>query len=118
MRWILVKVAINAAALWAAAALVTGIELTSEFWGVVGVAVWFGLVNAIIRPVARFLSFPFLIVTLGLFTLVINAAMLLLTDWLSVGLQVSGFTTALLGALVVSLVSWVLSVFLPEKDRD
>ena len=84
----LLKIAINGLALWAAAALVDGITLadgasttTSKVLTIAVVAAVFGLVNAVVRPVAKFFGFPFLIVTLGLFIFVINAAMLALTRY-------------------------------------
>jgi len=115
IRWL-----INAAALWAAAELVSGIGY--EGWpALLIVALIFGLVNALIRPILRLLTCPLQILTLGLFTIVINALMLLLTSWLAeqfnIAFWVSGFwPDAVLGALVVSAVSIVLSIFL--KDRD
>jgi putative membrane protein len=84
------------------------------------VAVIFGLVNAVIRPVVRLLALPLYLLTLGLITFVINALMLLLTSWLSgqTALQfgVDGFGTALLASLVVTVVSWVLNLVLPGRD--
>ena len=115
IRWL-----INAAALWAAAELVSGIGY--ESWpALLIVALIFGLVNALIRPILKLLTCPLQILTLGLFTIVINALMLLLTSWLAgqfnIAFWVEGFwPDAVLGALVVSAVSIVLSIFL--KDRD
>ena len=114
IRWL-----INAAALWAAARLVSGIGY--EGWpALLIVALIFGLVNALIRPILKLLTCPLQILTLGLFTIVINALMLL-TSWLAeqfhIAFWVGGFwPDAVLGALVVSAVSIVLSIFL--KDRD
>jgi putative membrane protein len=74
-------------------------------------------VNALVRPVVKLLSLPFIIVTLGLLIFVINALMLLLTSWLAgqlgVGFHVSGFWTAVVGAVIVSVVTWVLDLALP-----
>ena len=78
MRLIL-KLLINAAALWAAGELITGIDLDGDFWTILLVALIFGLVNTFIKPILKVLSFPVIILTIGLFTLVINAAMLGLT---------------------------------------
>ena len=109
-----IRVLINAVALWAAASIIDGIDLSSRFVSVLAVAIVFGLVNAFLKPIAKLLAFPFVVVTLGLFTVVVNAAMLLVTDWLSAGLEVDGFGSALLGAIVISIVSWLLSIFIPE----
>ena len=113
---------INAIALAAAAYFVPGIEITDDrAWVVVAVmAVIFGLVNALIRPLVKFLTCLINIFTLGLFTLVINALMLLLTGWiagqLDVGFLVDGFLPAFLGALLISIVSFVLSLILRDDD--
>lgn len=111
-----IRLAVNACALWAAAYFIDGIYLTDSFGGVLVVALVFGLVNALIKPVVAFFSFPFIILTLGLFTLVVNALMLLLTDALTSNLMVAGFGTAVLGSIVISIVSVVLSNVLGDDD--
>lgn len=111
---IVIRVLINAAALWVAARLIDGITLSDRVVTILIVAAIFGLVNAVVRPVVTVLTFPITLLTLGLFILVINAAMLLLTDWLSDGIRVDGFGDALLGGIVISVVSWFLSVFLDD----
>jgi len=118
-RWLII-----ANALMAAVYLVPGIDVVGSN-GLVAVAVMavvLGLLNAIIRPIMKLLSCGLIILTLGLFTLVINAAMFLLASWITgligYGLTVHGsFLTAFLAALVVSIVSWVLNIFLPDKKR-
>ena len=124
----LVRVGINAVALWVAALVVPGVELgeTGSAWTarvvtIVLVALLFGLINAVIRPIAKFFSFPFIVLTLGLFTFVVNAFMLQITEWISdaVGLSfhIEHFWwDAVLAAVVITLVSWVLSVVLPDDD--
>jgi putative membrane protein len=124
----LIKVAVNAVALWVAAWLLPGIgfgdgKFGSKFATVLLVAVVFGVVNAIVKPVAKFLSFPFIILTLGLFTFIVNAFMLQLTEWISEPLGLSFtidefFWDAVLGALVVTIVSMVLNWVLPDGDDD
>ena len=120
----LVKVVVNAAALAVAAWLLAGISVRDGRVGqqlltILLVGLVFGLVNAVVRPVVTILSLPFILLTLGLLIFVINALMLLLTSWLSgkigLGFHVDGFWTALLGALVVTVVSWVLELVLPGK---
>lgn len=115
---IIIRILINAAALWVAAQLLEGITLSDQPVAVLIVAIVFGLINSLIRPVVKLLTFPITIVTLGLFTLVVNAAMLQLTDWLTTGLDVVGFWTSVLGGIVISLVSWFLSVLLPDAEDD
>ncbi|MFN2224240.1 MAG: phage holin family protein [Chloroflexota bacterium] len=114
MMKLIIRLLINAVALWVAAQIVSGITLSDSLAQVLIVALVFGIINALIKPIVKVLSFPLIIVTLGLFTLVINAFLLLLTDWLSIGLQIDGFWPAVLGAIIVSVVSWFLSQFLND----
>jgi putative membrane protein len=118
----LARLIVNALALWVATRLVPGVTYSGGVPPLLGVALVFGLVNAIIRPVAKILTFPIIILTLGIFALVINGLMLLLTSALSnafgLGFHVSGFWAAFWGALVVSLVSTVLSLLVPERRDD
>lgn len=111
---LLLRLLLNAAALWAAIWLVPGITFGGDGISLLLVALVFGVVNAVIRPVLLILSLPVLILTLGLFTFVLNALMLWLTSALSgllgLGFHVSGFWPAFLGALVVTIVSAALSL--------
>ena len=115
MQNLIIRLFVNAVALWVAARLVSGIELSGEFGPVLLVAAVFGLVNALLRPLLMLLSIPFVILTLGLFTLVINALMLMLTAALVGSLSVSGFWAALWGSLLISLVSLLFSLILPDR---
>lgn len=108
------KLLINAAALWVAGAIVSGIELNGTFWEILLVALIFGLINTFIKPVLKLLSLPVMILTLGLFALVINAGMLALTAWLTDYLSVQNFWSAILGAIVISVVSAVLGAFVRD----
>jgi putative membrane protein len=117
----LLRVAVSAAALAAAAWLLDGIRFTGgndEVLTLLGVAAIFGLVNAVVAPVIKLLSLPFIILTLGLLLWVINAAMLLLTaaiaEELGLGFEVDGVWAALLGALVISVVSALLGFLLDD----
>ncbi len=115
---IALRVIINAAALWVAARFIDGVTLTEDVGSILFVAIVFGLINAFIRPVVLVLTFPALLLTLGLFTLVINAAMLGATAWLTDSLAIDGFVPAFLGALVITLVSWALSsILINENER-
>jgi putative membrane protein len=107
---------VNALALWAAAEVVSGIELSGAFGDILIVALVFGLLNAVLKPVLIVFSIPFLIVTLGLFALVVNGAMLLVTARLTSYLAVSGFGAAILGSVVISLVTMVLGKVLEDQD--
>ena len=117
MRFLL-RILINAAALWVAAYFVHGIHAGGA-GSILAVAVVFGLVNAFVRPLLKLLSCPIILLTLGLFTLVLNALMLMLTAWvgkqIGIDFAVDGFWPAFLGALIVSVVSTVLSWLIPDK---
>ena len=119
---ILLRLVINAAALWVATRLVSGIAYTGDGVSLFGVALVFGVLNVLIKPILLLLSLPFVILTLGLFTIVINAAMLLLTsaasDALGLGFSVADFPAALKGALVVTIVSFGLSLFVSDGDDE
>ncbi len=123
MGRLLISWFINAVALALAAWLIPGIETTGEsaWLAVALMAVIFGLVNALIRPLVKFLTCLINVITLGLFTLVINTLMLLLSSWiagqLNVGFRVDGLIPAFLGALLISVVSFVLSVIFKDRGR-
>ena len=121
---LLMRLVVNAIAVGVAAWLlnditISGTSTTRRVITLVAVAAIFGLVNAFVKPLATILSLPFIVLTLGLLIFVINALMLLLTSWISDGLDipfnVDGFGTALLGALIITVVSWLVNVFLPDK---
>lgn len=114
LRW-----AINAAGVYAAIWIVPGISFLGEWTSILWIALIFGLLNALVRPLLKFLTCPLIILTLGLFTIVVNTLMLMLTSAVaqSVGIafMVDGFWSALLGSLVISLVSVVLSIFVRDE---
>lgn len=114
------RVIVNAVALGAAAWLLPGISYGSDVVNLLLVAALFGILNAVIRPILALLTCPLQMLTLGLFTLLLNAGMLLL-DWTSdqLGLHftVDGWLTALIGGIIVSVVSIVLSVFVKDNER-
>ena len=118
----LVRLIVNAAALWVATRLVPGVTYEGGALPLLGVALVFGVVNAFLRPVAKILTFPLIIVTLGIFALVINGLMLWLTSSLSsalgLGFHVSGFWAAFWGGLVVSVVGTILSLLVAEPKRN
>jgi putative membrane protein len=121
MRFLL-RLLINAAALWVATQIVPGVTHSGSGGALLVVALVFGLLNALLRPILAFLSCPLLILTLGLFTFVINAVILLLTSAVSasigIGFHVDGFWAALLGAIVVSIVSILLSIFVRDVSEE
>src|SRR6185503_10498640 len=98
---ILLRLLINAAALWVATRLVDGIAFTGDLPTLLGVALVFGVLNVVLRPILKLLTFPFFLITLGLFTFVLNAVMLLITsaasERLGLGFQVNGFVPAFIG---------------------
>ena len=115
MRHLLLRLIINAIALFAATQVgIPGLRFDGDWKTIVVVAFIFGLVNALIRPLLALLTCPLILLTLGLFTLVINALMLALTGWFAqqfnLAFVVDGFWAAFIGALVVSIVSWALAL--------
>lgn len=127
MRSWLVRVVTNALAVAAAAWIFDDITVSGSSDGarvltLIFVALLFGVVNVFVRPVVAFLSFPLYLLTLGLMYFVVNALMLMLTSWvtgsLDVGFHVDGFWTAVGGAIVISLVSWLVGRALPEERDD
>lgn len=128
MKQFLIKTAINAVALWVATWLIRGVSIaddsshwTSRVVTVVLVSLIFGVVNALLRPIVKALAFPVIVLTLGLFTFVVNALMLQVTEWISGPLGLSFtidtfFWDAVFAALVITLVSWALSLVLNDDE--
>jgi putative membrane protein len=117
-----IRLLVNAAALWVATQLVPGVTYVGGPLPFLAVALVFGVINAILRPVLKILTLPIIILTLGIFALVINGLMLLLTsrlsDTLGLGFHVSGFWPAFWGAVVVSIVSTILSLLIRDAARE
>ena len=129
MKSFLIKVGVNALAIWVATLVVDGIDvggtaregLTEQLLTFVVVGAIFGAVNAVIKPVVKLLTLPFYVLTLGLFTFVVNALMLQLTSWIAAATPLTFhiddfFWTAILAAVVVTFVSMVLNLVLPDDD--
>ena len=124
---VIVSVLVNAAALWVATRFVEGISFTGTVPALLGVALVFGVLNVVLRPILKLLTFPFFIITLGLFCYALwcavraIAVMLLITsgasEALGLGFHVIGFVPAFIGALVVSIVSFALSLFVGPGDK-
>ena len=112
----LIRVIVNGACILLAASIVPGLAVRSVTSALVAGLV-LGIINAIVRPVLLILTLPLTLVTLGLFLLVLNAFCLWLTSVFVPGLEVHGFWAALLGALLISLVSWVLTAFVSDTGR-
>jgi putative membrane protein len=118
----LVRLLVTAAALWVAVQLLEGITYQGSWPGLLAVALVFGLVNAIIRPILYFLTCPFIMLTLGLFIFIINALMLLLSasiaNYFGIAFHVDGMIAAVAGSVIISVVSALLSIFVRDKKRD
>ena len=132
----LLRVIVNAVAIWAAAALLPGMAITSDDTVLTGlgttasavvsylvIGLIFGLVNAIIRPLIELIALPITCLTLGLFTIVINAAMVSLTSWVSqftpIRLEIDSFLwTAVLASIIIAIVSLVLNFFVRPRERE
>jgi len=116
---LIVRIIINAIAIWVTSLLLSGFVFAGSIVNLIIVGIVFGLINALIRPIVKLLTLPINLVTLGLFSLVINTLMLMLTVWLSDSLALEGgffqsFFTAFVGAIIISIVSTVLSWFMPD----
>ena len=121
---LVIRIVSTAIALWISTLVLSGITLdTASTWKKIGtllvVAIIFGIVNAVIRPVVKAIGCGLYVLTLGLIALVVNGLLFLLTSWiaglLNLPFHVSGFLTAVLGALIVGVVSWVLNAVVPDK---
>ncbi|AXO32490.1 phage holin family protein [Micromonospora chalcea] len=120
----LIRLAITAVALWIATLIVPGVEVSGRNTGnnvltLIVVALVFGVVNAVLKPLIKVFGCVFYLLTLGLFALVVNALLFLLTDWiagvLKLPFHVDGFWAAFWGAIVVAVVSWLISVVVPDR---
>ncbi|MEH1123950.1 phage holin family protein [Micromonospora sp. CPCC 206061] len=120
----LVRLVINAIALWITTLVVSGIEVTGSSTGrdvltVILVAFIFGIVNAVLKPIIHVVGCVFYILTLGLFALVVNALLFLLTDWIAdkidLPFSIDGFWPAFWGAIVMAVVSWLIALVVPDR---
>ena len=128
MKSFVIRVLVNGVALWVAASLVKGIHLadnpastSNHLVTILWVAVIFGLLNALIKPILTIFSLPFIILTLGLFTLIVNAAMLELTSWFARQFNLAFhvdqfFWDAVIGSIIITVVSMILNAVLPDGD--
>ena len=119
MTKFIIRWAINAVALYLAVLIVPGINYNGEWTGILWLALIFGLLNALLRPLLKFLTCPLILLTLVLFTFLINAVMLMLTSTVAqsfgIGFTVDNFWQALLGSLVISFVSIVMTLILRDE---
>lgn len=120
---LIIRLAVNAVALWVATLIISGVEIANgstqeQVITLIVVAAIFAAVNVVVRPVVKLLSMPLYVLTLGLFTFIVNALMLWLTSWIAgefdVAFHVDGFWAAVLGGLVISFVSWLLNLLMPS----
>ncbi|WP_184293391.1 phage holin family protein [Nocardiopsis algeriensis] len=122
---LIIRVIVNALAVWAAVTLISGIDVNTDSLAgtilvYVAVGAIFGVVNAVIKPIVKAVGCLFYALTLGLIGLIVNALLFMLTEWIAglfdLPFTISGFWPAFWGALVVTVVSWLLSMFLPDGD--
>ncbi|GIF15094.1 phage holin family protein [Actinoplanes teichomyceticus] len=122
---IIIRLVITAISLWITTLVIDGIELSADTSAgkagtLLAVAAIFGLVNAVLRPIIKTVGCGLYILTLGLMALIVNGLLFLLTSWiageLELGFHVDGFLSAVLGALLVGIVSWVLNMLVPDGD--
>ena len=124
---LIIRVIVNALALWAAVFLIDGLEIQTDdtvgqivVYLIVGAI--FGVINAVIKPIVKTVGCLFYALTLGLIGLVVNALLFMLTGWIAglfeLPFSIDGFWPAFWGAIVVTIVSWLLSMFLPDGKDD
>jgi len=122
MSKFLVRLLVTSFALYVAVQLVPGITYEGGWTVLVGMAIIFGLVNAVVRPILSFLTCPLIVLTMGVFILVINASMLLMATRLgrvlAVSFYVDGFGAAFWGGVVISIVSFFMFLFIADKDEE
>ena len=113
MTYLILRIMINALSIAVAVKVIAGITFTGEWWKMIIIGAFFGIVNSFLKPLITLFTFPLILVTLGLFTLIVNTLMLIITVQLSepfqLGLQIQGFWPAFKGALIISIVSMLLS---------
>jgi len=124
---ILIRLVITAVSLWIATLVVDGINLTADTTPgkagtLLAVAAIFGIVNAILRPIIKMIGCGLYVLTLGLIALVVNGLLFLLVSWIAgkadLPFHVDGFVSAVLGALLVGIVSWLLNMLIPDGSDD
>lgn len=115
---LVVRLVVLAFVIGLVAKVVPGINFDGSFWNLLWLAVLFSLINLIIGPILRLLSLPLIILTLGLFLLVVNAAILGITAAWSSHLSIDGFWDAVLGGLIIAVCSWLSELILPLRDRQ
>ena len=117
---IVLRILLNAAALWLTVRIVPGLEFDGSVWTLLLIAVIFGVVNGIIGPIVKILSLPLIIFTLGIFYLILNALLFWLVIWLSgpsvfdLGLTSDGFWPAFWGAIAIAVITWIINLILPD----
>ena len=115
---LLIRLLINALAFWLIARYVPGFHMSGGIWTPIIAAVIFGIVNAIIRPIVLLITLPLTVVTLGLFIIIVNALMFWLVTWITPNFKIDGFGPALIGAIIMMVVSFIVShVFVAEEGR-
>jgi putative membrane protein len=124
MARLLIRLLVNAFALWVAVQIVPGIDHDGPVTSLILIALVFGLVNALVRPILLLLTCPLVVLTLGLFLLVVNAIMLQVTAWLSgpnllnLGLTIDNFWSTLLGSIVITIVSAIVNMLVKDSDAE
>ncbi len=111
VRWLTTTVAVLVAS-----TLIPGIEVTGGMVALIGASLFLGIVNALVRPILLLLSIPLILLTMGLFLLVLNALLLWMVGSIVPGFSVAGFWSAFFGAIVISLTSWIMSAFFRDSE--
>jgi putative membrane protein len=112
----IIRLLVNALALWLIAKYVPGFTMTGSIWTPILAALIFGIVNALVRPIVLLLTLPLTVVTLGLFIIIVNALMFWLVTWITPNFKVSGFGPALIGALIMMVVSYIVNAIFKAEE--
>ena len=112
----IIRLLVNALALWLIAKYVPGFTMTGGIWTPIIAALIFGIVNALVRPIVLLLTLPITVVTLGLFIIVVNALMFWLVTWITPNFKVSGFGPALIGAIIMMIVSYIVNAIFKAEE--
>lgn len=111
IRWLITTVAVLVAT-----TLIPGIEVSGGMVALLGASLFLGIINALVRPILLLLSIPLILLTMGIFLLIINAFLLQMVGWIVPGFHVDSFWSAIFGAIVVSLSSWIMSAFFRDSS--
>ena len=117
IRRLLYSWIVNVAAIWVASIFVDGIDYSEDYWVLIVTGLVFGLVNFLVKPIAKLLALPLIVITLGLILFFINLLMLYITSWIVSGFEIDSFMSGVWATLIITVVNWVLTSVLDVDER-